>query len=92
MNQSLQEAGSNNAGTLIELSRLDTSTGRVDEARDRLRPLLAAQPRNFEASATMAYIETKLQDWLAASRFYQQALAVQDSPVLRQALAKLPSK
>ena len=81
---------SSNTGVLIELSRLDAVTGKLDEARERLRPILAAQPHNFEALATMAYIEAKLQDWTTAARFYQQALAIQDAPTLRQALAQLP--
>lgn len=90
LNQSLKEAAFSNTGTIIELSRLEAATGQLDAARERLRPILTAQPRNFEALATMAYIETKLQDWVMASRFYQQALAVQDSPALRQALARIP--
>lgn len=90
LNQSLKEASFSNTETLIELSRLDAATGQLDAARERLRPILAAQPRNFEALATMAYIETKLQDWVMAFRFYQQALAVQDAPALRQALGQIP--
>ncbi|HWF48869.1 MAG TPA: GWxTD domain-containing protein [Bryobacteraceae bacterium] len=75
----------------IELARVDALAGRLDAARDRLRVLLATEPKSFEGLSVMAYIETKFQDYTVAADFYRRALAVQDSPAIREALASLPS-
>ncbi|HEX4810308.1 MAG TPA: GWxTD domain-containing protein [Bryobacteraceae bacterium] len=75
----------------IELARVDALAGRLDSARDRLRIVLATQPKNFEGLSVMAYVETKFQDYGVAADFYRRALAVQDSPAIREALASLPS-
>ncbi|HEX4230464.1 MAG TPA: GWxTD domain-containing protein [Bryobacteraceae bacterium] len=75
----------------IELARVDAIAGRLDAARDRLRVLLATEPKSFEGLSVMAYIETKFQDYTVAADFYRRALAVQDSPAIREALASLPS-
>jgi GWxTD domain-containing protein len=74
----------------IELARAETLSGKLDPARDRLRRILDVQPGNFEALAVYAHIETRLQDYSVAAEFYRRALAVQDSPELRAALATLP--
>ncbi len=74
----------------IELARADAISGNLDAARDRVRSVLAAKPDNFEALSVFAYIETKLQDYTVAAELYRRALAVQDSPAVRAALAKLP--
>lgn len=74
----------------IELARADVFDGDLDAARERVRRLLAAQPKNFEALSVLAYIEAKFQDYPAAANLYRRALAVQDSAALRQALASLP--
>ena len=75
----------------IALARLDAMSGSLDAARDRVRGILAAHPNDFEALAVFAYIETKFQDYPVAAELYRRALAVQDSPALRMALAKLPT-
>lgn len=75
----------------IELARVDALAGRLDAARDRLRVLLSTEPKSFEGLSVMAYIETKFQDYTVAADFYRRALAVQDSPAIREALASLPN-
>jgi tetratricopeptide (TPR) repeat protein len=75
----------------IALARLDAMSGSLDAARNRIRGILAAHPNDFEALAVFAYIETKFQDYPVAAELYRRALAVQDSPALRMALAKLPT-
>ena len=75
----------------IALARLEAMSGSLDEARDRVRGVLAGHPNDFEALAVFAYIETKFQDYPVAAELYRRALAVQDSPALRMALAKLPT-
>jgi GWxTD domain-containing protein len=75
----------------IELARVDALAGRLDAARDRLRVLLTTEPKSFEGLSVMAYVETKFQDYTVAADFYRRALAVQDSPAIREALASLPS-
>ncbi len=74
----------------IELARADALGGKLDAARDRVRGVLARKPDNFEGLSIFAYIETELQDYSVAAELYRRALAVQDSPALRAALAKLP--
>jgi GWxTD domain-containing protein len=76
----------------IELARLDAVAGNLDAARDQVRSVLAAKPDNFEALSVFAYIETRLQDYTVAAELYRRALAVQDSPAIREALAKLPAQ
>jgi len=75
---------------IIEIARVDASVGRYDEARDRLRQILAARPEDFEALSVLAYVEASLQDYPVAAELYRRALAVQDSPAIRMALEKLP--
>jgi GWxTD domain-containing protein len=74
----------------IDLARVDALAGRCDEARARIRPLLSADPADFEALSVMAYIEAKLQDYEAAAGYYRRALAIRESPALRGALDNLP--
>jgi hypothetical protein len=76
----------------VELARVDALAGHLDEARDRVRRVLADRPNDFQALAVLAYIETKFQDYSVAAELYRRALAVQDSPALRTALAKLPTQ
>ena len=76
----------------VELARVDALAGRLDEARDRVRRVLAERPNDFQALAVLAYIETKFQDYTVAAELYRRALAVQDSPALRTALARLPTQ
>jgi len=76
----------------IESARLDAVAGNLDAARDQVRSVLAAKPDNFEALSVFAYIETRLQDYTVAAELYRRALAVQDSPAIREALAKLPAQ
>jgi GWxTD domain-containing protein len=73
----------------IGLARVDALAGKWDDARERLRPLLAASPRNFDALCILAYIEAKLQDREVAAELYHRALEVQDSPFVREALSEL---
>lgn len=73
----------------IELARVDALTGQLDAARDRVRGVLAAHPDSFEALSVLAYIETRFQDYAVAAELYRKALAVQDSPSLRAALAEI---
>jgi hypothetical protein len=77
---------------VVEFARVDALQGRYDEARDRLRPVLAAQPKYFDALSVLAYVEAQLQDYPVAAELYKRALAVQDSPAIRLALSKLPQK
>jgi Tfp pilus assembly protein PilF len=76
----------------IELARVDALDGNLDIARDEVKSVLAGQPDNFEALSVFAYIETRFQDYAVAAELYRRALAVQDSPAVRAALAKLPVK
>jgi hypothetical protein len=88
LTNSLNKGYSNEAE--IELARLDALEGKWDAARDRVRIVLAGQPRNFEALAVFAYVETQFQDYEVAAQLYRRALAVEDSPEVRMALAHLP--
>jgi hypothetical protein len=74
----------------IELARFDALEGRLDAGRDRVRAVLNNAPNNFDALSVLAYIEARFQDYPAAADLYRRALAVEDSPALRLALAKLP--
>jgi GWxTD domain-containing protein len=76
----------------IALARVDALSGDLDAARDRVRSILATHPNDFEALSAYAFIETKFQDYSVAAELYRRALAVQDSPALRMALAKLPTQ
>jgi tetratricopeptide (TPR) repeat protein len=76
----------------IELARTSAMSGNLDGARDQVRGILTARPNDFEALSVFAYIETKFQDYPVAAELYRRALAVQDSPALRMALAKLPTQ
>jgi cytochrome c-type biogenesis protein CcmH/NrfG len=55
-----------------------------------VRRVLATNPNNFEALSVFAYVETRFQDYAIAAELYRRALAIQDSPAVRLALAKLP--
>jgi GWxTD domain-containing protein len=76
----------------IELARADALAGNLDTARDQVRSVLALQPNNFEALSIFAYIETRFQDYAVAAELYRRALAVQESPAVRAALARLPAE
>jgi GWxTD domain-containing protein len=76
----------------VEVARVDALQGHYDDARDRLRQVLAIQPNYFDALSVLAYVEAQLQDYPVAVELYQRALAVQDSPAIRLALSKLPQK
>jgi GWxTD domain-containing protein len=73
----------------IELARVDALTGSLDAARERVRNVLARNPNSFEALSVFAYVETSLQDYSVAAELYRRALAIQESPTLRSALAEL---
>lgn len=75
--------------TQIGLARVEALSGALDEARERLRPILAAEPENFDALCVLAYVEVQLQDLEVAADLYRRALAVRDSAVVRKALAQL---
>ncbi len=75
---------------VIEMARVDALAGRYDAARDRLKPILAALPDDFDAISVLAFVEAQLQDYRVAAELYRRALAIQDSPDIRMALAKLP--
>jgi GWxTD domain-containing protein len=76
----------------IDLARIDALAGHWDDARNRVREVLAEDPKNFEALCVYAFIEAGLQDYSVASELYQRALAIEDSPAVRLALAKLPQQ
>jgi tetratricopeptide (TPR) repeat protein len=76
----------------VDRARIDALSGRWDQARERLRPILAADPKHFDALCVFAYVEAKLQDYEVAADYYRRALAVQDSPAVRLALAALPKQ
>jgi GWxTD domain-containing protein len=76
----------------IELARADALGGNLDAARDLVESVLKIQPNNFEALTVYAYIEAGFQDYPVAAQLYRRALAVQDSPAVRAALAKLPAE
>ncbi len=80
------------AESVVELARIDALAGHLDEARDRVRRVLADRPNDFQALSVLAYIETKFQDYPVAAELYRRALAVQDSPALRAALSQLPKQ
>ena len=92
LNASLSAMPSGNDQAWIALSRLDALGGHYDDAREKLRPIVDAQPNNFEAISALAYVEAKLQDFPVARVLYRRALALEDSPVLRLALDQLPSR
>jgi GWxTD domain-containing protein len=73
----------------VDRARIDALSGRWDQARDRLRPILAADPNQFDALCVYAYVEAQLQDYEVAADYYRRALAVRDSPAVRLALAQL---
>jgi hypothetical protein len=87
LNESLKRAPLTEAQ--VDRARIDALSGRWDQARDRLRPILAADPNQFDALCVFAYVEAKLQDYEVAADYYRRALAVQDSPAVRLALAQL---
>ena len=76
----------------VDRARIDALSGRWDQARELLRPILAADPKQFDALCVFAYIEAKLQDYEVAADYYRRALAVQDSPAVRLALSALPKQ
>jgi tetratricopeptide (TPR) repeat protein len=76
----------------VEIARVDALQGHYDEARDRLRRVLAAQPNYFDALSVLGYVEAELRDYTVAADLYKRALAVQESPSIRLALSKLPLK
>ena len=92
LNASLAAMPSNNDGAWIELSRLNAAEGKFDEARASLRSVLNANPDNFDALATLGYVEAKLQDYPVAAELFRHALRLQDSETIRMAFALLPQK
>ena len=62
----------------VDLARLDALEGKLDSARDRLTPLLARDPGNFAALCAMAFVERGFQDYVAAARYYEKALALRE--------------
>ncbi len=74
----------------IGLAQADALAGNLDAARDQVREVLATHPDSFEALSVLAYIEARFEDYPAAANLYRRALSIQDSPPLREALAKLP--
>lgn len=89
---SLAAMPSGNDEAWIELSRAEALAGQYDDARDVLRPILDAQPKNVEALVTLAFIETKLQDFPVAADLYRRALTLRDTPEIRLALDSVVSK
>jgi tetratricopeptide (TPR) repeat protein len=79
-------------GATVELARTEALSGNLDIARNEVKTILTAQPNNFEALSVYAYIESKFQDYAVAADLYRRALAVQDSPAIRAALAQLPAQ
>jgi GWxTD domain-containing protein len=76
----------------VELARADAMQGDLDTARERVRRVLAVHPDHFQALAVLASIEAQFQDYPVAADLYRRALAIQDSPALRAALAQLPAR
>ena len=76
----------------MDRARIDAFSGRWDQARERLRPMLAADPNQFDALCVYAYVEVKRQDYEVAADYYRRALAGQDSPAGRLALSQLPNQ
>ncbi len=76
----------------VDRARIDAFSGRWDQARERLRRILKADPNQFDALCVYAYVEAKLQDYEVAADYYRRALAVQDSPAVRLALSQLPKQ
>ena len=73
----------------VDLARLDALEGKLDAARDRLLPLLARDPGNFAALCAMAFVERGFQDYVAAARYYERALALREDPIVRRALEEI---
>ena len=73
----------------VDTARLEALEGKLDAARDRLRPLLEADPVNFAALCAMAFVERGFQDYVAAARYYEKALTLRDDPIVRRALAEV---
>lgn len=90
LNESLKRAPLKEAQ--VDRARIDAFSGRWDQARERLRPILAADPNQFDALCVCAYVEAKLQDYEVAADYYRRALAVQDSRAVRLALSGLPKQ
>jgi GWxTD domain-containing protein len=76
----------------VNVARVRALQGDFDGGREVLQKVLARSPRNFDALATMGYIEAQLQDFKVAAEYYQRALDVQTSPAILQALAEVRSK
>jgi GWxTD domain-containing protein len=87
LNASLEKGATDDAQ--VEAARVDALTGNLDAARDRARGVLKRDPKSFEALSVLAYVETELQDYGVAAELYHRALAIQDSPALRAALAEM---
>jgi GWxTD domain-containing protein len=90
LNESLKRAPLTEAQ--VDRARIDALSGHWDQARERLRPILVADPNHFDALCVFAYVEAKLQDYEVAADYYRRALAVQDSPAVRLALSALPKQ
>lgn len=76
----------------IELARIDALTGNLDAARNRVRGVLGRHPDSFQALAVFGYIEAQFQDYDVAAELYRRALAIQESPSLRAALAEISKR
>jgi Tfp pilus assembly protein PilF len=76
----------------VDLARIDVLANRLDDARKRVQSVLENDPNNFEALCVYAVIEADLQDYQVATKLYQRALKIEDSPTVRLALSKLPSQ
>jgi GWxTD domain-containing protein len=87
LNASLEKGATDDAQ--VELGRVDALAGNLDAARGRARGVLNRNPNSFEALSVLAYVEAQLQDYRVAAELYHRALAIQDSPELRAALAEI---
>jgi tetratricopeptide (TPR) repeat protein len=61
----------------VNLQRL----GRHDEAQARLKDLIARDPRNYDAIVTLGNLYRNSEDYAAAARVYDDAIALVTSPV-----------
>lgn len=85
-------AAARSLDALLGVARVEAATGRLDASRSLLEELLRREPRHYEALVTLAAVTAEFQDYPLAAKYYEQALALRESPLLRQALDLVKNK
>lgn len=86
----LRQLDPHNPAMLFELGQTQMISGRVDEAIETYRALVARHPRTAGAWYNLARLLDHKRDWAAAETAYRQAIAVEPKTTdARKALASL---